>query len=146
MPPDLRAALDAVYASFSSVKRPGRIDGWDHCGEDYSHLLEADRRALSVDSASSYVGSVFYTCGSEIDFHCLFPRLLELLFADAGLMPEIVLGKLQPARWRRWPNDQQRCIEIAVQAGLVQLCETCEPFGDEIDSVLCRAFLPGICT
>jgi hypothetical protein len=144
MSPDLRAALDAVYASFSSVGRPARIDACDHCGDDYSHLLETDRLALSVDSVSKYVGSVFYTCGSEIDFHYLFPRLLELLLVDDGLMPEILLGKLQHAHWKRWPDDQQRSIEIVVQKGLVQLCDTSEPFGSDIDAMLCGAFLAGM--
>ncbi|WP_435018646.1 hypothetical protein TA3x_000629 [Tundrisphaera sp. TA3] len=109
---DLREAIDALYAAFSGVPRPGRIEGCPCCidRKNVDVLLRGDPRTLNPDELCSYAFSAFLTIGSVADYLYFLPRILEITATDAGWWPSIeVTGRaIRDAEPGRWDERQRR--------------------------------------
>jgi hypothetical protein len=102
-------ALEALYAAFCRYQGT-HVSGGPHCVsfEDSAVLRRAPLRQLGGE-VYRYFSKAMTTWGTEDDFKHFIPRLLELYASssDAWLLCE----KLAYARWRSWPEPEQRAVE-----------------------------------
>jgi len=87
-----------------------------------------------------------------MDFRYLLPRIFDISVSDPGnaLDPEIVLGKLARANWRKWTAAEQSIIEEFIDAWFE--CALARDLANaekgwssaEAESVLCGAACAGL--
>ncbi len=127
LPTDVRKAINALYETFARYALPP--------SSSYSTqttISEADVRALrsrplrelTGRDLSKYAMKALTTWGDEDEFRHYLPRLLELLAVEPSWTDAAtLLGKLSTARWRSWPEPEQRAIEeylTAISVPVVQ--------------------------
>jgi hypothetical protein len=119
----LRDAIEPLYIAFSQYRLRERIDACNHChGSEDDRLLRSKKlRELGVRELHHYIWDAMTTWGDDYDFRHFLPRILEIYALDERLTgefinPEIVLGKLQYARWTNWPASEQEAIRRYLSA------------------------------
>jgi len=104
------SALEALYATFSRYDG-AHLEGCPHCVsfEENAALRRTPLRKLGGEELYHYLFKAMTTWGTEEDFKHFIPRLLEVYASsnDAWLLCD----KLAYARWRSWPEPEQRAIE-----------------------------------
>lgn len=115
MIPELQAAIEGLYRAFAHRPTPSHVEGCPHCLDDSDHALLMARplRQLTAQHLQKYAFRAMTTWGDANDFAYFLPRLLELLVNESGgsFDPELLLGKLELARWRTWSADEVSAIE-----------------------------------
>jgi hypothetical protein len=150
----LRNALERVYRAFDRPV-PKAIEGCPCCirKRTIDVLLGTPLRELSATTLWPYVSGAFLTVGGEGDFRYLLPRILDVSIHDPGnaLDPEVVLGKLDLARWRSWPSSEQEAVEAFIDAWFdhalasdLSGTQQGEVASTDTEAVLCGAALAGI--
>lgn len=108
-PTALESALEALYATFSRYDGT-HIEGCPHCVsfDDNAALRRAPVRQLGGE-LYRYLFKAMTTWGTEEDFKHFVPRLLELYASSSDAW--LLCDKLAYARWRSWPEAEQRAVE-----------------------------------
>jgi hypothetical protein len=144
----LSAAVEKLYDVFSAPPPPV-IEGCPCCidtrGVDV--LLSSSLRELSGDALWRYISGAYLTVGGDRDFRYLLPRIFELSAFSPFEIPdtEIVLGKLERARWTTWETIEKEAVCLFVDAwfdyAIAQdLRDAAEGWiGNQAESVLCGA-------
>lgn len=126
-PNDVRKAVTALYEAFARYPLPASSSY-----STYTTTSEADVRALrsrplqelTGQDLSKYAMKALTTWGDEDEFRHYLPRLLELLAVERSWTDAAtLLGKLSTARWRSWPEPEQRAVEeylAAISSPVVQ--------------------------
>lgn len=150
----LRNALDRVYRAFDRPV-PKAIEGCPCCirKRNTDALLRTPLRELSGTTLWPYVSGAFLTVGAADDFRYFLPRILDVSIHDPGNMldPEVVLGKLDLARWRSWPSAEQEAVEAFIDAWFDHALATDfsgaqqgDVASTDAEAVLCGAALAGM--
>jgi hypothetical protein len=149
----VHSALESVYREFAAPV-PSKIEGCPCCisTRRVDVLLATPLRNLSGQDLWRYVSGAFLTIGSERDFRYLLPRILDVAVNEPenSIDPEIVLGKLELAKWTSWSAAERQVIEELVDAWFGQALERdlaeADEFwvGSEAESVLCGAARAGL--
>lgn len=144
----LAAAVETLYKVFSAPS-PSVIEGCPCCidtrGADV--LLSTALRELSGLALWRYVSGAYLTVGGDRDFRYLLPRIFELAAFSPFEIPdtEIVLGKLELARWTTWETIEKEAICQFVGAWFAyaierDLKDVAEGWIDtQAESILCGA-------
>jgi hypothetical protein len=150
----VRTALEKVYRAFDGSV-PKAIEGCPCCirRRNTDALLGTPLRELSGTTLWPYASGAFLTVGAVDDFRYLLPRILDVSIHDPGNMldPEVVLGKLDLARWRSWPSAEQEAIETFIDVWFDHALATDlsgaqqgEVASTDAEAVLCGAALAGM--
>lgn len=123
----LSEKIDTLYAAFSDVPKPTRIDGCDCCisGDEIAALLSKPLRTLGGTELSSYASSAFLTVGQEADYLYLLPRILEISCLDSFWWPDVeitgrAIGDTNPAGW---PDHRRLALQDVLHAVLQNAVE-----------------------
>lgn len=139
-------ALERVYDRFSGPA-PRVIDGCPCCIDRKTAGLGHSKplRELTSAELGPYAASVFLTVGAELDFRYFLPRILELSAREAGWYPtpEIVLGKLELARWQTWPEKDRGAVQDFIEAWWERLLSEEDDAG-QLDGVICGIARSGL--
>jgi hypothetical protein len=115
MTSELQVAIERLYGAFAHRPMPSHVEGCPHCLDDSDHELLKARplRQLTAQHLKKYTFRAMTTWGDANDFAHFLPRLLELLASESGGLfdPELLLGKLELARWRTWSADEVSAVE-----------------------------------
>jgi hypothetical protein len=110
LPPDtVENALEALYTVFNRYDGT-HIEGCLHCVpfQDNAALRRAPVRQLGAE-LQPYLFKAMTTWGTEEDFKHFVPRLLELYASSTDAW--LLCDKFAYARWRSWPEHEQRAVE-----------------------------------
>lgn len=150
----LAAAVEKLYEVFSAPPPPA-IEGCPCCidtrGVDV--LLRTRLKELSGHALWRYISGAYLTVGGDCDFRYLLPRIFELAAFSPSEIPdtEIVLGKLERARWARWETIEKEAIcqfvdawfDYAIEQDLRDAAEGWI-VSSQAESVLCGAAYAGM--
>lgn len=135
--------IDMLYQTFQQYRINPEFGGCEHCvsAADSRKLTDTPLRDLSSSDLAFYIAKAMTTWGTEAEFKHFLPRILELMNEDSSNLPDIELigGKLEYARWGRWPTAERD----AISAYFAELWEAtidrplCEVELGASDSVLC---------
>ena len=115
----LQQAIGLLYQTFSRYPLNLRMGACPCC----VHSL--DKRLLfrtglqgSAQDLARYASEALFTWGDADDFRHFLPRLFELQVSATPIPIDNyhLFGKLPYARWRTWPDEEQRAIEIFLMA------------------------------
>ena len=115
----LQQAIGLLYQTFSRYPLNHNMRACPCCVD---HL---DKRLLfrtglqgSAQDLARYASEALYTWGNADDFRHFLPRLFELQVSTAPSPIEghHLFGKLPYAKWRTWPDEEQRAIESFLMA------------------------------
>lgn len=118
MTPEIRQAVEGLYASFAAAKRPAYLvmsPAKDPA--DFATLLTTPLRELTAEQLWQYSFSVFLTIGDTPDFEYFFPRIIELASEPySSLEIEVVFKKPAMAGWpERWLKDRQKAFQTYLE-------------------------------
>ena len=118
--PELTAAIQSLYDTFSRYPRPVKIESCP-CGctppNATTHIVALPLRQLNFADLTDFCFSAMTTQGSVDDFRYLLPRLFEGVATEpCGVNLEILLGKLQYAKWTTWPPAEVQAIKTYLRA------------------------------
>ncbi len=140
----LEVAIEQLYETFARYRLNAPIEYCTHChsAEEIRLLQTYPIRDLTGEHLADFTSSLMLTAGSVRDFKHFLPRIFELAVTGWSFWgnPEITLGLLRLAAWRRWPASEQRAIEQYLMACWQQVLATLpEPFSphDEATAYLC---------
>lgn len=150
----LATAVEKLYDVFSAPPPPV-IEGCPCCidtrGVDV--LLSTPLRELSGHALWRYISGAYLTVGGDRDFHYLLPRIFELAAFSPFEIPdtEIVLGKLERARWTTWETIEKEAVcqfvdawfDYAIEQDLRDAAEDWL-VSSHAESVLCGAAYAGM--
>lgn len=78
-------------------------------------LLSLPLAEITGGQIAYFAGKALTTWGDADDYRYFLPRILELATQpdeqSGWVNLEIIVGKLEYARWRRWPEAEQRAID-----------------------------------
>lgn len=126
----MEEALEALYGAFCRYQGT-HVEGCPHCVsfEDSAALRRAPLRKLHSE-LERYLLKAMTTWGTEEDFKHFVPRLLELHAASSDAW--LLCDKLVYARWRSWPELEQRAVEDYLLAlWRAELAENGPPLPDD---------------
>lgn len=145
MTPELKTAITNLYTTFSQYPFRPEIDGCPCCvtAQDQRKLSAKALNLMESEDISHYSFKAMTTWGDVKDFKYFLPRLLELI-ATTGLAygHEVVLGKLEYAKWNDWEETEKDAIRAFLLAwwtesltnketwGLLQIKDLYPFFGD----------------
>lgn len=114
LPTAVENAVEALYAAFGRYQGT-HVEGCPHCVsfEDSASLRRAPLRQLGGE-LHRYLFKAMTTWGTEDDFKHFLPRLLELFASSSDAW--LLCDKLAYARWRSWPETEQRAVEGYLRA------------------------------
>lgn len=119
----LNDAIESLYVAFSQYRLRERIAACNHCHDsDDDRLLRSKKlRELETQELHHYIWDAMTSWGDDYDFRHFLPRILEIYALDENLTaqfvnPEIVLGKLQYAKWTNWPAKEQEAVKQYLSA------------------------------
>lgn len=111
----LASAIEALYAAFSDVPRPERIDGCPCCiDRKVSSALHTKRlRELTPDELSDYGSSALLTVGTIEDYLYFLPRILEISASHHNWWPDpAVTGRvIRDTGLCSWPTHRRQALE-----------------------------------
>jgi hypothetical protein len=133
-------SIEALYAAFADVPKPGHIDGCPCCIENKQicTLLSTPLRRLSGEQLNSYAFSAFLTVGDVADYLYFLPRILEISVTDDGWWPEIeVTGRaVANAEPLTWSPQRLVALQAVLETKISSLLRE-QDSGSAIDSWLC---------
>ncbi len=115
MTQSLSDAIEGLYKTFSVYPFQSVMDGCPCCvsNADKEQIHSKPLRKLDGDDLSRYAFKAMTTWGNETDFKHYLPRIFEITATTSFVVDTfVVLGKLEYARWRAWPQEEQRAIEL----------------------------------
>lgn len=120
-PDPLPAAIDQLYAAFTSIPRPTTIDWCHHCRSerDVAALLNpTPLREISAQALRPYAAHVLTTIGDVADFRYFLPRILEIASTTGFPWPdlELLTGRLHLASWSTWNVEETTAIQALFRA------------------------------
>lgn len=119
LPAALRAAVERLYSVFAAYPLHTLMESCPHCVDaaEQRKLGEQPLRFLSPDTLSRYAFKALTTWGTPKDFKHFLPRLFELLAIDpTWIDAEVLIGKLDLARWTDWPPAEQETVQEYLSA------------------------------
>ena len=138
--------IDALYAAFRDVPKPGEIEGCPCCiaDKEICTLLSKPLREIAGGELASYASSAFLTVGAEADYLYFLPRILEVSCMEAGWWPDIeitgrAVGQTRPASW---PAHQRDALVGVFEAVLQKAISQRE--GWAIDGWVCAIAKTGL--
>jgi hypothetical protein len=109
--------------------------------DDLVRLYSIPVTDLSGSDLKYYVQHAMLTVGDSVDYKHFLPRVFEVMLCEDGSVdPEIVVGKLSYADWRRWPRQEQEAIEAFLDFWWSDLL-THFPASHDADTCLCSVAL-----
>ena len=119
MTPALKTAITNLYTTFAHYPFRSEIDGCPCCVsvQDQQKLSAKALNLMKSEDLSRYSFKAMTTWGDVEDFKHFLPRLLELS-ATTGLAygHEVVLGKLEYAKWNDWEETEKDAIRAFLLA------------------------------
>ena len=119
MTPEIRQAVEGLYAAFADAKRPSCIDMSPvKDPADFAVLLAVPMRELTAEQLWQYSFSLFLTVGNITEFEYFFPRIIELASMPfSPLEIEVVFKKPAMAGWPdEWRKDRQKAFQAHLDA------------------------------
>jgi hypothetical protein len=112
----LEVAIKALYRVFARYKIREPITGCSHCSndEDDARLRSKPLRQLDGNDLERFAFKAMTTLGTVDDFKHFLPRLFQIAAEEGdvgGTDFEIVLGKLDYGKWRKWRPEEQDALE-----------------------------------
>lgn len=112
---ELATAIEALYTTFARYKLKEPVEGCPHCtSSEDDRLLNSDSlRKLPAANLERFAFKAVSTLGTLEDFKHFLPRILELAALQGKLGYtnfEIILGKLDYAGWKHWPERERQAI------------------------------------
>ncbi|SNS86687.1 hypothetical protein SAMN06265795_10830 [Noviherbaspirillum humi] len=139
--PTITAAIDELYAAFSSVPKPRKINACPCCvpGATVCILLSTSLRNLTPAALSGYAASALLTSGSKEDFQYFFPRLLDMAIVkeDWWMDREMILSRLALASWETWSPGQKLAVTNAINAAFELDLREAASAAHDADAWLC---------
>ncbi|WP_027482457.1 hypothetical protein [Deinococcus pimensis] len=123
----LRAAIDGLYAAFSSYGMPAHVEmsSLRDPERELGALRRLPLRDVPAGELDAYASHAITTVGDEDLLRFALPRLLELTARrDLVTNEEIVLGKLEAAGWRAWPERERAAILAFLDAWWADVLDT----------------------
>lgn len=112
--PALESTIAKLYAVFGSYPAPTETTYSPHTtitADDVQVLRQAPLKALSGRALSKYTLKAINTWGDDREFRHYLPRILELIVREPGWLDvATILGKLETARWRNWPDPERDTV------------------------------------
>ena len=119
MAPELKTAITNLYTTFAQYPFRPEIDGCPCCvtAQDQQKLSAKALNLMESEDLSHYSFKAMTTWGDVEDFKHFLPRLLDLS-ATTGLAYgyEVVLGKLEYAKWNDWEETEKDAIRAFLLA------------------------------
>lgn len=120
-PDPLAAAIDQLYAAFTSMRRPATIDWCHHCRSesDIAALLSpTPLREIPAQALRPYAAHVLTTIGDVADFRYFLPRILDIAGTTGFPWPdlELLTGRLHLASWSTWDVEETTAIQAFFRA------------------------------
>jgi hypothetical protein len=116
----IRGAIEELYRVFARYSFHPDMPHCEHCVEDdeIRQLGSKPLRELMPDELSRYGAKALTTWGGEDDYRHFLPRMFEIVGFEGFSWPdaEIVLGRLNDARWHAWPRDEQEAVTVYLGA------------------------------
>ena len=137
---DIKLAVFELYRAFAHYKGVPDDDFCDHCiaDEQQANLYSKPLEELAVDDLAMYAFKAMSTWGGVNQFKHFLPRLFELLAFDKDadrLWPEVLISKLDHAKWGQWPDNENAQVRSYLKA-LWQYALTEYPYPVEISELL----------
>ena len=111
---EVRAAIEGLYRVFARYNFHPDMPHCEHCIEDEEvrQLGSKPLRELMPEDLSRYAAKALTTWGGEDDYRHFLPRMFEIVSFEGFSWPhaEVVLGRLNDARWHAWPLDEQEAV------------------------------------
>jgi hypothetical protein len=105
---------ESLYTTFARYPLKPTLRGCPCCVSeaDKSRLHVAPLRELTSEDLSRYAWKAMSTFGDEEDFKHFLPRMLELMaLGDSPVDDDLLLHKLEYAKWRTWPAEEVQAVE-----------------------------------
>lgn len=140
----LKKSIENLYKVFAKYPLKDKIKGCPHCiSDDADDVLHSKPlRKLLPEDFSFYSYKAITTFGNEEDFKHFLPRMFELMSEGkevCGLGEEILIGKLECAKWLEWNAVEKSAVENF----LTELIRYSSDFAEE-KCYLTETFLAGI--
>ncbi|WP_300487168.1 hypothetical protein [Flavobacterium sp.] len=119
MTDELKTAIERLYATFSCYPANGTMEGCPCCvsATDKEKIHTKPLRQLDGEDLSRYAFKALTTWGNTDDFKHYLPRIFELLSTTDFIVDTfVVLGKLNYAKWKTWPAEEQKAINAFLMA------------------------------
>lgn len=136
----LEESIDALYAAFSDVPKPKKIDACPCCIEakNLCELLIKPLRELSPDDLSSYASSAFLTGGDVPDYLYFLPRILHISATNDFWWPdpEVTGRAISNTELLSWPPKRLNVLRNFLHR-LIDSFLARKDSGADIDSWIC---------
>ena len=117
---ELRDAIESLYETFASYPLRDDTNACSCCHNrsDEQRLHAKPLRKLNEDDLRQYAADALFVWGDANDFRHFLPRIFELTVAygDGFEDPQVVIGKLDHAEWKYWPDVEQQSVERFLKA------------------------------
>jgi hypothetical protein len=111
---ELKTSIEQLYRVFADYPLGGPVEGCPCCvdAEDKQSLVSAPLRELTAQSLNHYSRKAMTTWGGVHEFKHFLPRIFELALCGRDLETdiEVVMGKLECAEWRNWPDGEREAV------------------------------------
>jgi hypothetical protein len=120
----LFTAVKGLYTEFAGYSHHHAVDFCPHCVSkaDIALLYARPLRELTAPDLEKYAFKAMTTWGDPDDFKHFLPRIFELLTLSSPksleIDPEIAIGKMNYARWKTWPENEQAAVVNFLKAWL----------------------------
>lgn len=136
----LMDSIESLYAAFSDVPKPKRIDACPCCIDEKNlcALLTTPLRKLTPEELTSYASSAFLTAGDVPDYLYFLPRILEISVTIAYWWPdpEVTGRAINSTDPRLWCLKRLAAVEGFLHSLIGSLLER-DDSGFDIDSWIC---------
>ncbi|WP_412026443.1 hypothetical protein [Deinococcus yunweiensis] len=109
----LHKAIERMYDVFSGYAMPAHVEmsPYRHPDQELGALRTLPLRRVPASGLEGYAGHAITTVGDDDLLRYALPRLLDLVARRELITDEeIVLGKLELAGWRTWPEPERSAI------------------------------------
>ncbi len=146
---ELTEAVQDLYSVFRCAP-PTTIDGCPCCIEkkQINKLLRTPLYELKSSHLGAYASCLFLTVGDVSDFRYFLPRIFEIAsLEDEYPSPEIVLGKLNLAKWNKWrPKEMEATHQFMnswLKFRIAREALDTYFYANDIDELVCGIALTG---
>lgn len=112
---NLLDAIERSYLEFARMPCPQKLHASPSrdASEILRTLTSAPLRALTGEQVGPYSNWAITTVGDDRDYRHFLPRIFELAVTDPvwlGTEPAVMASRLNMAKWRAWPAEQQTAV------------------------------------
>lgn len=138
----LHDAIERSYAAFAGMARPQKLHASPLRDAEgiLRTLTSASLRDLKGEQVGPYSGWAITTVGDDRDYRHFLPRIFELAVTDPvwpGAEPPVMASRLNMARWRAWPAEQQAAVLHFFRAAFDAVVERHPHEGQSAEDWLC---------